>query len=402
MKRPFELKEINNSLDKLSKRVDALLEYFTMLFLSITGESFMQTKETTIPITNKEIVDASSKSVETSDQKIIRLENQVNRLEQLLQTALTKIDDQARDIKYLKQQVEIQSITIKEKNRVIDELNEKLNLVMEDNKQLREENKQLREENKQLREENKQLREENRQLLEENRQLLEENRQLREDNKMLKGKEDQAEIMRMLEEELSCPRNDVSCPVLVINTGDKIQEDEIERYSDSTSVPVTRRDLGTNFWNPFSGTLDTLFYGMPCRQHKKNQEEIKWLAHEGHAGALEETIKSKRVDVNGRGMPDSLCAIVKGFFEKTPLILAAARGHLKCVSVLLKTGAHTNLYDRNGWTALDHAKKNGHSDVEYILRLHNGLSGSEIEKNGPIPSQIISMDPVSTPKLAMS
>ena len=395
MKRPFELKEINNSLDKLSKRVDALLEYFTMLFLSITGESFMQTKETTIPITNKEIVDASSKSVETSDQKIIRLENQVNRLEQLLQTALTKIDDQARDIKYLKQQVEIQSITIKEKNRVIDELNEKLNLVMEDNKQLREENKQLREENKQLREEN-------RQLLEENRQLLEENRQLREDNKMLKGKEDQAEIMRMLEEELSCPRNDVSCPVLVINTGDKIQEDEIERYSDSTSVPVTRRDLGTNFWNPFSGTLDTLFYGMPCRQHKKNQEEIKWLAHEGHAGALEETIKSKRVDVNGRGMPDSLCAIVKGFFEKTPLILAAARGHLKCVSVLLKTGAHTNLYDRNGWTALDHAKKNGHSDVEYILRLHNGLSGSEIEKNGPIPSQIISMDPVSTPKLAMS
>src|SRR5277367_6565040 len=260
MKRPFELKEINNSLDKLSKRVDALLEYFTMLFLSITGESFMQTKETTIPITNKEIVDASSKSVETSDQKIIRLENQVNRLEQLLQTALTKIDDQARDIKYLKQQVEIQSITIKEKNRVIDELNEKLNLVMEDN----------------------------RQLLEENRQLLEENKQLREDNKMLKGKEDQAEIMRMLEEELSCPRNDVSCPVLVINTGDKIQEDEIERYSDSTSVPVTRRDLGTNFWNPFSGTLDTLFYGMPCRQHKKNQEEIKWLAHEGHAGALEE------------------------------------------------------------------------------------------------------------------
>src|SRR5277367_214370 len=348
MKRPFELKEINNSLDKLSKRVDALLEYFTMLFLSITGESFMQTKETTIPITNKEIVDASSKSVETSDQKIIRLENQVNRLEQLLQTALTKIDDQARDIKYLKQQVEIQSITIKEKNRVIDELNEKLNLVMEDNKQLREENKQLREENKQLREENKQLREENRQLLEENRQLLEENRQLREDNKMLKGKEDQAEIMRMLEEELSCPRNDVSCPVLVINTGDKIQEDEIERYSDSTSVPVTRRDLGTNFWNPFSGTLDTLFYGMPCRQHKKNQEEIKWLAHEGHAGALEETIKSKRVDVNGRGMPDSLCAIVKGFFEKTPLILAAARGHLKCVSVLLKTGAHTNLYDQIG------------------------------------------------------
>src|SRR5277367_1747400 len=313
MKRPFELKEINNSLDKLSKRVDALLEYFTMLFLSITGESFMQTKETTIPITNKEIVDASSKSVETSDQKIIRLENQVNRLEQLLQTALTKIDDQARDIKYLKQQVEIQSITIKEKNRVIDELNEKLNLVMEDNKQLREENKQLREE-----------------------------------NKMLKGKEDQAEIMRMLEEELSCPRNDVSCPVLVINTGDKIQEDEIERYSDSTSVPVTRRDLGTNFWNPFSGTLDTLFYGMPCRQHKKNQEEIKWLAHEGHAGALEETIKSKRVDVNGRGMPDSLCAIVKGFFEKTPLILAAARGHLKCVSVLLKTGAHTNLYDQIG------------------------------------------------------
>lgn len=363
MKRRFELEGINDPLERLGKRVDALLEYFTTLFLLITGEPLMHTKEIIIPTVNKEVVTSPAIAEETSEQKIIRLENQVNRLEQLLNMALTKIEAQAVEITELKltvrnqqAQIDRQSITIKEKNNVIANLTQKLNEVMEENRQLKEENKAFRE------------------------------------------KEDEAEIMRTLEE-LVTPRDDVSIPTLVINTTDKISEDEIATHPRSKSVPVTRTDLVTNLWNPLSGVLDTLFYEMPCRHHKKNQEEVKWLAREGNADALEKTIKSKVVDVNGRGMPDSLCAIVKGFFEKTALMLAAEKGNLKCVSVLLKSGAHVNLLDRDGCTALDHAIKNGHGDVEYMLRLHNGLSGNQIGSGMPIPAPIVSVDPVSTPQL---
>lgn len=56
---------------------------------------------------------------------------------------------------------------------------------------------------------------------------------------------------------------------------------------------------------------------------------------------------------------------------KTPLMLAVALGHTEAVSLLLQTGADTELRDINGATAEDLARLDGRWDLVHQLQLHD-------------------------------
>ncbi|KAI5475650.1 hypothetical protein MNV49_001067 [Pseudohyphozyma bogoriensis] len=52
----------------------------------------------------------------------------------------------------------------------------------------------------------------------------------------------------------------------------------------------------------------------------------------------------------------------------TPLHLAADRGHLKVVEVLVKAGADTSIKEEEGMTALELAEEAGHVEIATLLR----------------------------------
>jgi ankyrin repeat protein len=51
----------------------------------------------------------------------------------------------------------------------------------------------------------------------------------------------------------------------------------------------------------------------------------------------------------------------------TPLLIAAERGHLKCVHLLLQNGANVEAVDSDGWSASHRASYGGHSKVVKLL-----------------------------------
>jgi ankyrin repeat protein len=55
-------------------------------------------------------------------------------------------------------------------------------------------------------------------------------------------------------------------------------------------------------------------------------------------------------------------------FGLTPLISAAAGGHMPVVQVLLDSGADLKARDNNTWTALVWASNEGHKDVVELLK----------------------------------
>eukprot|EP01113_Clastostelium_recurvatum_P021438 TRINITY_DN2540_c0_g1_i2.p1 TRINITY_DN2540_c0_g1~~TRINITY_DN2540_c0_g1_i2.p1 ORF type:complete len:2019 (-),score=594.67 TRINITY_DN2540_c0_g1_i2:668-6724(-) len=55
----------------------------------------------------------------------------------------------------------------------------------------------------------------------------------------------------------------------------------------------------------------------------------------------------------------------------TPLMLASAQGHLKCIEVLLEHGAEVDAVDHLQRTALLHAAKNGHRNICALLASHD-------------------------------
>ena len=51
------------------------------------------------------------------------------------------------------------------------------------------------------------------------------------------------------------------------------------------------------------------------------------------------------------------------------LHLAAHKGHVDVVKVLIQNGADVNTVTENKWTALHHSAKHGHVDVVKVLSL---------------------------------
>ena len=98
------------------------------------------------------------------------------------------------------------------------------------------------------------------------------------------------------------------------------------------------------------------------------------LHHAGGAGetTMVELLLSRRnVDVNPR----------EKHYGRTPLLHAAADGHLDTVRVLLENGADMDIADSFGWSPLMYAESNGHMAV--VKELQRWDARKELEKNAP-------------------
>lgn len=131
--------------------------------------------------------------------------------------------------------------------------------------------------------------------------------------------------------------------------------------------------------NPGKGFLDTFAYPFACRKTKRLVEELKSAAYDGDVKHMKHLLtEHPYLDIDSRGMPDSICSIVRKTAEKTALMLASKNGHLECVKFLCTQDADLNLLDREGLSALDHAQKNFHKDVVDYLRQKGAVNGVDI------------------------
>lgn len=134
-------------------------------------------------------------------------------------------------------------------------------------------------------------------------------------------------------------------------------------------------------WRPGSGFVDTVTYFFPCRDKKREIESLKEAASDGNVSRLLVILNKKSneyMDVNGRGMPDSICSLIGGREDKTALILAAKNGHVDCVKILLRHDAQINFVDRDDMTALDYATKNKDTNMISFLKKNGARTGKDI------------------------
>jgi ankyrin repeat protein len=73
---------------------------------------------------------------------------------------------------------------------------------------------------------------------------------------------------------------------------------------------------------------------------------------------------------------------MEGSFGRTPLEQAAHKGHARVVQLLLKNGAPWKDHkDKLGDNALDLARAQGHTQVEFLLEGRDPMTGEEISKD---------------------
>ena len=92
--------------------------------------------------------------------------------------------------------------------------------------------------------------------------------------------------------------------------------------------------------------------------HMTGISEALLVAADVGDAALLDTLLSDGADANGARAADGM----------TFLMAAASSGHTACVQILLDRGADPAVADEDGDTALTHARINGRSEVEQLLR----------------------------------
>lgn len=224
---------------------------------------------------------------------------------------------------------------------------------------------------------------------------------LKEENKTLKGTVERLENVTLP----VMPLKNISSPVQILKVDSDDDEDsqqksidgnsydsqnDDDKYENVSCMPMISKEVLSYPWRPGRGFLDTFLYSSQCREHKREIQALKEAAYEGDHEALalilkENKEKDKHININGRGMADSLCSRISGFYDKTALMLAAEEGHSKCVQILLNHQADIYKVDRENLTALDYAEANAQHAVVYMLKKHKALPGQEViailEKN---------------------
>ena len=175
--------------------------------------------------------------------------------------------------------------------------------------------------------------------------------------------------------------------------GDSCDSQQIDdNYENIGFMPMISDEVRSYPWQPGRGFLDTIAYPFGCREHKRAIHALKTAAYEGDHEMLVKLIDdNKYTNIDGRGMADSICSRIRGFYDKTALTLAAQQGHLKCVKILVGKKADINKLDRENLTALDYAKENSHLEVINFLNRNNAMTGQEaialLEKNNNIETK---------------
>jgi len=98
---------------------------------------------------------------------------------------------------------------------------------------------------------------------------------------------------------------------------------------------------------------------------------LHWAAVKGYQTVV--AIIASRVDCN-----------IQSTSGLTPLLQAAASGHLAVVKLLLASGADPNVRTHEGWTALHKAVANGYKEIVQVLLAH-GASPSARHPDGTTP-----------------
>jgi ankyrin repeat protein len=141
----------------------------------------------------------------------------------------------------------------------------------------------------------------------------------------------------------------------------------------ATSFPEESSSLAfASHLNLIEATKEILQYGC-CSQQEKD-EALFWSANGGHQ----------------RIVPMLLAANANSEYysseRHTPLLIAAANGHLECVRLLLSHGCcNVNIKGKRGRTALSLAAGNGHHDVVRYLLKQDSIMPDLGDQSGATP-----------------
>lgn len=274
------------------------------------------------------------------------LHEMIVKLQKDSESQAIKLESQASEIEKLKKNEE-------QKDKEIETLKQKMENVEKKNEALEQKNEELKQENKRLKQENEQIKIEIKNVLEDEIQAIV--------NQPKKTK-----IPRKKHENSDSEQ-----------TSYTDSEEETDQAFDAKCENVFESMRSEKF-DPIQGFIDTITFF--SNSDRSKSQKLKEYACYGKNEELSKEASKNNNIVNKRGTPDSLFSRLKGFYDKTPLMIAAQYGNLQAVKELIKNGAKTDLYDRDFNTALDYANQNHQWEVAEFLRTKNAKSNTEIEE----------------------
>lgn len=155
-----------------------------------------------------------------------------------------------------------------------------------------------------------------------------------------------------------------------------------EEYADDNfeHIPLPNEKWIGKKHNPLVGMRDSfsIFTPKSILYNKKLENELRRAANENNLQRMKELLEKDRSIINGRGMPDSLCSLIREFYDKTPIMLAAQKGNIGCVDFLIQNDAQINYLDRDNFTALDYAQQKDHKEIADMLKRSGAVNGTDV------------------------
>lgn len=260
--------------------------------------------------------------------------------------------------------------------RMLGELNEQKRTISEQNQRIAAQEKRIADQNNTSLEQTKRLDAQDRIIANQRDELTECKEKI--ERQRTKIKNQKSEIVRLKnivsDKETSEEDETPGCTSLLYKPKLQIRE-EREEHEDSSTLSESQNTKSKPH-SAATGFADSIFYGFPCRTTKRNEEKLKTAAREGNVEYIRRILNAHDTDIDGRGAPDSLCAIFSGDKDKTPLMIACEKGNFETVKLLVNCKANVNLLDRNNNTALDYATKSQSTEIYNFLK-SKGAVGRE-------------------------